>query len=142
MGLLLFSNDSAWNNMITTTKGLEQEYRVQVQGRLTDLEISVMTAGVHLPGLGLFQPQTVRVVEALSQHTVVHITVREGKVRQVRRMLATLRHSVTSLRRVRIGDIRLGDLSVGGYRELSNPEVGSVRDIHAAVQRKSGSLGG
>jgi pseudouridine synthase len=52
-GLLLISNDALWNNMITTTKGLEQEYRLQVEGELRDLEISVMSAGVLLPKLGL-----------------------------------------------------------------------------------------
>ncbi len=136
-GLLLISNDNGWNNMITTTDGLEQEYRLQVEGELTDLEVSVMSAGVHLPGLGLFRPQLVRIVEILNQHTVVNITIREGKIRQVRRMMTTLRHKVTLVRRVRIGDVRLSDLSIGSYRELNNPEIESIREINAAVRRSS-----
>lgn len=140
-GLILVSNDRAWNNLITTTRGLEQEYRIQFEGELSELEISVMTAGVHLPSLGLFRPQSVRIVEILNGRTVVNMTVGEGKIRQVRRMLSTLRHRVTMVRRTRIGDIRLADLQVGAYRELSNPEIVSVREIKAALKRKSGSPG-
>ncbi len=141
-GMILFSNDTEWNNMVATTRGLEQEYRIQVEGELSDLEISVMTAGVHLPSLGLFKPQTVRIVEMLNGHTVMNMTVREGKIRQVRRMLTTLRHKVTMVRRIRIGDIRLGDLAVGTRRELSNPEIASIREIHAAVKRIADISGG
>lgn len=138
-GLLLVSNDTEWNNMVTTTRGLEQEYRIQVEGELTDLELNVITAGIHLPGRGLFKPQTVRIVECLNGHTVVNMSVREGKIRQVRRMLATLRHKVQLVRRVRIGEIRLVDLSVGGYRELSSPEIESIRQLNAASRKRSGS---
>ncbi len=141
-GLILVSNDSVWNNMITTTPGLEQEYRIQVEGELSDLEISVMTAGVHLPGKGMFRPEAVRIVEILNRRTVLFMTVREGKIRQVRQMLATLRHEATMVRRVRIGDIRLGALAVGGYRELSNPEISSIREINATATHKPGSQGG
>ena len=141
-GMILFSNDTEWNNMISTTPGLEQDYRIQVEGELSDLEVSVMTAGVILPTLGLFRPQSVRIVEILNRHTVVNLTVREGKLRQVRRMLTTLRHKVTMVRRIRIGDIRLGDLAVGAYRELSNPEIASIRDIYAVVKRNADGSGG
>jgi len=136
-GLLLVSNDSVWNNMITTTRGLEQEFRIQVEGELTDLELSVISAGIHLPGRGLFKPQTVRIIECLNGHTVINMSVREGKIRQVRRMLATLRHKVSTVRRVRIGEIRLVDLSVGSYRELSAPEIESIRRINVAARHNS-----
>lgn len=140
-GLMLFSNDTAWNTLITTTAGLEEEYRIQVDGDLSEVELAVMGAGVHLPGLGLFRPHTVRVVERMQGRTVVNIALREGKVRQLRRMLETMRHKVTLVRRVRIGDIRLGDLTIGTVRELSHPEVQSIREIHTAVERRAGKSG-
>lgn len=140
-GLILISNDNSWNNLITTTHGLEQEYRIQVEGELSDLELSVMTAGVHLPNLGLFRPQAVRIVEIMNRRTVLNMTVGEGKIRQVKRMLSSLRHQITLVRRVRIGDIRLGDLSVGGYRELSNPEISSIREISTTLERRANRPG-
>jgi pseudouridine synthase len=141
-GLILFSNDTAWNNMITTTKGLEQEYRLQVEGELRDPEISVMSAGVLLPKLGLCKPESVRIVEVMNGQTVVHMTVRDGKIRLVRRMLTTLRHKVLMVRRVRIGEIRLGDLPVGGRRELSGPEIASVRELYVTLNWRRGKTGG
>ena len=54
------------------------------------------------------------------------MVVREGKIRQVRRMLTTLRHKVVFVRRTRIGDIRLGDLPLGGVRHLTAGEIRSI----------------
>ncbi|MEN8006303.1 MAG: pseudouridine synthase [Candidatus Krumholzibacteriota bacterium] len=125
-GLLLISNDRRWNNLVTGSRCLEQEFRVQVEGELTEIEIGVMTAGVHLPNLGLFKPLSVKVVEILNNRTVVTMVVREGRIRQVRRMLSTLRHKVVFVRRTRIGEIRLGDLPSGGIRHLTAGEVRSV----------------
>lgn len=129
VGLLLISNDGSWNNLVTGSKVLDQEFRVQVEGELTDLEISVMTAGVHLPNLGLFRPLSVKVVEILNDRTVVTMIVREGKIRQVRRMLNTLRHKVVFVRRIRIGNIRLGDLPAGGIRHLTAGEIHSIFEL-------------
>lgn len=122
-GLMLVSNDPAWNNRIASRLKLEQEFRVQVDGELGELEVDVLSAGIHLPGLGVFRPLEVKVIETLNGRTVLHITVLEGKVRQIRRMFSTLRHKVVLLRRVRIGEIRLGDLPVGSVRPLTPKEL-------------------
>ena len=132
-GLLLISNDRPWNNLIASSKNLEQEFRVQVEGELTELEINVMTAGVHLPNLGLFRPLSVKVVEILNGRTVVNLVVKEGKIRQVRRMLTTLRHKVVMVRRIRIGNIRLGDLPAGGMRHLTPGEVHTIYEMGKAA---------
>jgi len=125
-GLLLISNDRAWNAEVAGSAHLEQEYRLQLEGELTDLEVGVLTAGVHLPNLGVFRPLSVRIIERMAGRTVLALVVREGKIRQVRRMFSTLRHKITLLRRVRIGEIRLGDLAAGGLRALTEAEVASV----------------
>jgi len=126
VGLLLISNDRPWINLVTGSKVLDQEFRVQVEGELTELEIGVMTAGVHLPKLGMFRPLSVKIVEVLNSRTVITMVVREGKIRQVRRMLNTLRHKVVFVRRTRIGNIRLGDLPIGGVRHLTAGEIHSI----------------
>ena len=126
VGLLLISNDRPWINMVTGSRVLDQEFRVQVEGELTKLEIGVMTAGVHLPKLGLFKPLSVKIVEVLNSRTVITMVVREGKIRQVRRMLTTLLHKVVFVRRTRIGNIRLGDLPIGGVRHLTAGEIRSI----------------
>ncbi len=127
-GLLLVSNDPTWNAGVAGSACLEQEYRLQLEGELTDLEVGVLTAGVHLPNLGVFRPLSVRIIERMAGRTVLALVVREGKIRQVRRMFGTLRHKITLLRRVRIGEIRLGELVAGGLRDLTEAEVASVRE--------------
>jgi len=125
-GLLLISNDPAWNTAVTGNAHLEQEYRLQLEGELTDLEIGVLTAGVHLPNLGVFRPLSVTLLERANGRTSLALVVREGKIRQVRRMFSTLRHRITLLRRVRIGAIELGVLAAGGLRPLTADEVASM----------------
>ncbi len=141
-GLLLISNDRRWNNLVTGSKVLEQEFRVQVEGELTDLEIAVMIAGVHLPKMGLFKPLSVKIVEILNNRTVVTMVVLEGRVRQVRRMLSTLRHKVVFVRRTRIGGIRLGDLPVGGIRHLTAGEIHSIFGSEKMTSRTVTGKGG
>lgn len=125
-GLLLVSNDPSWNNRATTSGGIDQEFRVQVEGEMNEMEIGVITAGVHLPNLGLFRPLSVRIIEKMNNRTVMVMTVREGKVRQIRRMFTTLRHKVTLLRRIRIGEVRLGDLVAGSLRPLTQREIAAM----------------
>ncbi|MBE0567532.1 MAG: rRNA pseudouridine synthase [Krumholzibacteria bacterium] len=127
-GLLLVSNDPAWNTVVAGSARLEQEYRVQLDGLMTDLEIGVLSAGVHVPNLGVFRPLSVRIIERLAGRTVLALVVREGKIRQARRMFSTLRHKIVLLRRVRIGEIRLGELAAGALRPLTDEEVESVRE--------------
>lgn len=128
-GLLLVSNDTEWSNALTRSKTLEQEYRIQVEGELTDLEISVITAGIHMPNLGLFRPASVKIVEKLNNRTVILMVTRGTKARMVRRMFSTLRHNITLLRRIRVGNIRLGTLPSGGLRHLDNHEVAEARRL-------------
>jgi 23S rRNA pseudouridine2605 synthase len=128
-GLILVSNDPAWNTAVTGNVNLEQEYRLHVEGELTDLEVGVLTAGVHLPNLGVFRPLSVAVLECGGGRTALSLVVRGGKIRQVRRMFSTLRHKITLLRRVRIGDLRLGDLPAGGLRPLTEREARSLAAV-------------
>ena len=86
-----------------------------------------------------FRPQSVRIIEKMNKATVLTMTVREGKVRQVRRMFGTLRHKILLLRRIRIGDIRLADLPVGSLRPLTGREIQSIRDLPRAGKPVSGS---
>lgn len=128
-GLLLVSNDLAWNNSIATAGDIEQEYRVQLRGELSDLELDVIGHGIQVPKLGLFRPASLKIVEIMNGRTILNIAIGEGKMRQMRRMFATLRYPITIMRRIRIGEIRLGDLYVGGLRPLTDKEVDIVRQV-------------
>ncbi|MCP4293000.1 MAG: rRNA pseudouridine synthase [bacterium] len=128
-GLLLVSNNKDWNNLLTDAKNLEHEYRVQVEGELSAMEVTVIEAGINLPKLGSFKPVSVQIVESMKGRTVLNIVLTDGKVRQLRKMFTTLRHKIFYLRRIRIGDIRLGYLAPGDVRDLSSREIQSIRDL-------------
>ncbi len=134
-GLLLVSNDKDWNTLVGECGHLEHEYRVQVEGELTDLEVSVISAGLNIPKLGMFKPLSVRIVEVLNGRTVLNVVLTRGKVRQLRRMFSTLRHKIIYLRRIRIGDVRLDNLAPGGLRALSSREVQVLRNLASRKPR-------
>jgi len=134
-GLLLVSNDKDWNSQVGECQHLEHEYRVQVEGELTELEVGVISAGLNIPKMGMFKPLTVRIVEVLNGRTVLNMVLTKGKVRQLRRMFSTLRHKIIYLRRVRIGDVRLGTLAPGTSRALNSREVQALRNLAAHKSR-------
>ena len=136
-GLLLVSNDPVWNNLLATSPGLEEEYRVQIKGELNDLELDVISTGIQLPNMGLFRPVSMRIVEIMHGRTVLTMVIRKSKPRQIRRLFSTFRHQIILLRRIRIGDVRLGDLPVGTLTELSHREVDSLRTMAETVSART-----
>lgn len=131
MGLLLITNDKDWNTLMVDSDHLENEYRIQVEGELTVLEVGVISAGINIPKMGAFKPLSVRIVEVMNGKTVLNVVLTEGKIRQLRRMFSTLRHKIIYLLRIRIGDLRLGNLPPGRHRYMTSREVQSLRNLVA-----------
>jgi len=125
-GLLLVSNDNWWNACVATQRRLEKEFQVQIRGEMSDMELGILQGGMHLQSLGFVKPVRVRVVERTAAESVVALTVRGGKIRQVRRVFQSMRHDVITLTLVRIGTIRLGGLPPGQLRSLTRAEVRTV----------------
>ncbi len=141
-GLLLVSNDGAWITRVTGPAGCEHEFMVQVEGEVSDVQLTVIDAGVVLQGLGAFRPVAVKVLGYESGRTMLSVTVLGGEARKMRRMLATLRHKVIMVRRVRLGDVRLGDLAPGGLRPLTAQEVASFTGIPVRSRTATGRSAG
>jgi 23S rRNA pseudouridine2605 synthase len=80
--------------------------------------------GVELED-GLTAPARVR---RLGPHEI-ELTIHEGRKRQVRRMCAAVGHPVMALERVAFGPLRLGRLAPGGYRRLSEAELGRLQAL-------------
>jgi 23S rRNA pseudouridine2605 synthase len=133
-GLVLVSNDAAWIDLAVISRGLEREYRVEVAGALGDLEVGLVSSGIHLHNLGFIRPKRVEVLRRDDEYTELSLVFTHGRNRQVRRMFRSLRHEVRSLRRVRIGAVTLGNLPPGQLRPLTRAEIGSIM----ALQRRNG----
>lgn len=138
-GLLLLTTDGKLSSAISSGK-VEKEYYARVLGRVSDAALEQLSSGVEI-SLGGGKKHLTKncIVKRLPQDprfsfsprrqhqmshgpaTWVSITLREGKYRQIRKMLAGVGHPVIRLVRVRIGRLRLGDLGAGEVVEV--PEL-------------------
>jgi 23S rRNA pseudouridine2605 synthase len=126
-GLLLITNDGDLTNKLThPSYGVPKTYLAEViNGPLPRNVGRQLLAGVELED-GPAKVDTFRLVDALGKTAQIEITLHEGRKHIVRRMLDAVGHPVTRLIRTAVGPIRLGDLRPGGFRYLSNAEVGSL----------------
>src|SRR5215210_2209505 len=132
-GLILLTNDGELADRLTHPRyGVKKVYRVRVQpGRLARRALEALRAGVELED-GRTAPAQVRQAAT----GVVEITIREGKKRQVRRMVEAVGHRVVELQRLAFGPLGLRGLELGKSRRLTRAEVERLR--RAAESRSRG----
>jgi 23S rRNA pseudouridine2605 synthase len=120
-GLLLLTNDGRLTHRLTHPSfGHEKEYLVYIQGKLTGDELKKLGMGLELED-GRTSPAVIKEIKAPSYN--YSITIHEGRKHQLRRMFAALGHKVLALKRVRMGELTLGDLKEGEVREVDKGEV-------------------
>jgi 23S rRNA pseudouridine2605 synthase len=127
MGLLILTNDSELTNLLTHPRyKVPKTYVARVSGHLDDAAVERLRKGVYLAE-GKTGQATVKVLHNGREESHIEITIRQGLNRQVRRMLASVGLSVDSLRRTRIGNLKIEGLGVGQYRPLTRSEVEYLR---------------
>ena len=128
-GLLILTNDGELANQLTHPRyGVLKTYVAELTGRLTGEEIDRLVRGVHL-AQGKAGMESVQIMRRGPKHTVMEISLREGRNRQIRRMLARIGHRVRRLTRVRIGRLTLRGLGPGKFRALTPAEVKALRKL-------------
>lgn len=121
-GVLLLTDDGALaNRLLHPRYGVDKRYRATIAGRLSPADVRRLAEGISL-GETRTRGTKVRVVATGRTHSLVDITLHEGRNRQVRRMFEALGHPVTALTRMRFGPISLGRLAPGAIRELTPRE--------------------
>lgn len=123
-GLILLTNDGELAERLMHPRyGIEKVYRARVQpGRLSPRALGMLREGVQLED-GRTAPAQVRQPAT----GVVELTIREGRKRQVRRMLEAVGHRVVELERVAFGPLGLRGLEPGKSRRLTKAEVERLR---------------
>lgn len=117
-GLLLMTNDGdIVNEILRAENHHEKEYVVQVDKPITDEFLNKMASGVPILDTVTLPCR----VEKISKY-VFKIILEQGLNRQIRRMCSALGYSVKRLQRIRIMNIRLGNLKVGQWRDLTEKE--------------------
>ena len=118
-GLILLTNDGALANRLTHPRyEVPRTYRVRLRRPPEDAQLDHLRRGVRLEE-GATAPSRVRRISP----RVVAITIREGRNRQVRRMVEAVGNEVVSLTRVAFGPLRLGELAEGEARRLRASEL-------------------
>jgi 23S rRNA pseudouridine2605 synthase len=126
-GLLILTNDTAFAERLTNPEyHVPKTYLVKASKYLSDEELDRLRSGVELRD-GPTRPAKVQRVRESGGKTVFEITITEGRNRQVRRMVEALDARVLKLVRTAIGPLRIGDLPIGGLRELTAEEVRSLK---------------
>ena len=125
-GLLLFTNDGELTNMLTHPKHeVEKTYAVWATG-YTEGAQERLKMPITLDGYTI-QPPKVKLLKARDDQAHLLVTIHEGRNRQVRRMCDAVGMHVTRLRRIREGNLHLGDLPKGKWRYLTPSEVEGLK---------------
>ncbi len=122
-GLILLTNDGELFNKVVHPKSeIYKKYYLKIFGKLRQEDIEKLKNGIELED-GKTLPSKVNNVKYEKNKTNLFISIREGRNRQIRRMMEKLGYKILLLRREKIGELSLGKLEVGKYRELTQEEI-------------------
>ena len=128
-GLLILTNDGDMANRLTHPRNeVNKTYVCRISGMLTDKERLQLERGVLIDGVKT-APARVRILKQDQHHTRCEVTIHEGRNRQVKKMFETVGKEVEFLKRVAVGDLRLGGLKRGEYRFLNDYEVEYLKNL-------------
>lgn len=136
-GLILLTNDGQFaESLIHPSYDVEKEYQCTIEGEIKESELAVLRRGVVIDGKRL-PGAKVKVMEVVNENpsatkkhadgkvhkkTKISVTINEGLNRQIRKSFEAIGKTIILLKRVRIGQITLGGLSRGAYKELTEKE--------------------
>jgi 23S rRNA pseudouridine2605 synthase len=138
MGLLLLTNDGEWAHRLMHPRyRIPRTYKATVEGSVGESELDQLRRGVMLSD-GPTLPARVAVLKKTGGRCQIRITIRQGRSRQVRRMLEAVGYPLIHLIRIGFGSLVLGNLKVGEYRAL---ELEELDELNRSItdRRRSGS---
>ena len=124
-GLIIISNDGEiYNHVMHPRKKLYKSYIAKVNRDIEDKDIEALTHGIVIEGKRT-APSKVKKIDKKE----IRIAIYEGRNRQIRKMLETLGYTVDSLKRVKVGELGLGNLQSGESRALTTEEVEYLKNL-------------
>ncbi|MCR1950083.1 MULTISPECIES: pseudouridine synthase [unclassified Clostridium] len=134
-GLILLTNDGdIYNKIIHPRVEVEKKYIALCKGMFSDDEIKKFENGIDIGGY-ITADAEIRLIDTEKDkktntiNSLVEIIIHEGKNRQIRKMCSALGHEVITLKRVAIGDIKLGYLKRGEWRNLTKEELNYINSL-------------
>ena len=128
-GLLLFTNDGALTNKLTHPSGhVDKIYHVTVRGEVSADKLGFLRSEMTLDGYKI-KPVKTDIISFNGEHTVLRMTLTEGRNRQIRKMCEKAGLLIKKLKRVAIGEINIGTLKPGHCKLLTEAQVNYLRSI-------------
>lgn len=127
-GLLLLTNDGDFMQRVTHPSfEIWKTYEAVVKGTPNETDVKKFAEGLQLED-GKTLPAVLDVVGYKGNNAIVEVSIREGRNRQVRRMLERIGHPVNSLKRISFGTLELGDLRPGKWRHVRPEEIARLTE--------------
>ena len=119
-GLLILTNDGQLKREFELPKNnYQREYKVKIQGKITDFIISKISKGITVKGQK-YKSIEIKKINETSTYTWIRMILTEGKNREIRKIFDSLNMTVTRLIRVSYGKYRLGKLQKGGLIKVKH----------------------
>lgn len=129
-GMLILTNDGDLHNRLThPANEIPKTYLVKVEGTIEQSDLAIMRKGIEIDGYKTGRCK-IKMKEIEPGDIVSYfITIYEGRNRQVRKMFESIGKEVIFLKRVAIGDLKLGGLGRGAQRFLKDDEVFYLKNL-------------
>lgn len=128
-GLLILTNDGNLTYKLTHPKhNIPKVYEAKLFGAPTLKEVITFKKGVVID-TGKTEPAKLEVVKVIDRFSICKITISEGKNRQIRKMCKAIKHPVSTLKRIEVGELSLGKLEKGAFRYLSKKEIAYLKGL-------------
>lgn len=122
-GLILLTNDGDFTYRVTHPKfNTEKTYIAKIKGGVSIKGLNRLRSGVKIDDYTT-SPAEVSIIDAADGYVFVEIKIHEGRNRQVRKMFEAVGSKVEELKRIKIGNVELGNLPLGRWRYLTSHEI-------------------
>ncbi len=128
-GLLLLTNDGDLTFSLThPSHEVEKTYIVKVEGEMPEHKLAQLRKGVVIDGVKTNRSR-VKLLEYKDGISRLRVSITEGRNRQVRKMFDAVEREVIFLKRIAVGELRLGGLARGAFRYLTDAEIAYLKSL-------------
>ncbi len=118
-GLLLLTNDGQLNHRLLSPKShVDKTYYAELEKNISEDDLEKLRNGVDIGGY-----MTMPALAEKIEYKKIHLTIKEGKFHQVKKMLEAVDNKVVYLKRISFGNLKLNDMELGEVREVNLEDI-------------------
>lgn len=118
-GLLLLTNDGQLNHRLLSPKShVDKTYYAELENNISEDDLEKLRKGVDIGGY-----MTMPALAEKIEDKKIHLTIKEGKFHQVKKMLEAVENKVVYLKRISFGNLKLNDMELGEVREVNLEDI-------------------